>query len=320
MPQISAPQLTPGQTRIIDPILSQHARGYRQPQLVGRSLFPMANVPIYGGQVIEFDKSSFRIVNSARAPGSATKRIQVGYEGKPYAIVSRSLEAVVPRELQRDASQVPGIDLASRSINTVLSVLNLEHETKCAALARDTSQYDANHKLTLSGTSRWSDPSSDPSIDVSNAREAIRESIGLYPNTILLSSRALKNLKFHPKILDRIKYTGRDAVTADILSALWEIANVVVGSAVVAGDNDAFGDVWGEDVVLAYVAPAGGGDASANAEEPSYGYTYVIDGMPMVEQPYWDGNTKSWVYPVSFDYSPVLSGMNAAFLIAGAGA
>lgn len=316
----TASQLTPGQARIVDPVLSQHARGYIQAELVARSLFPFAPVPMYGGKVIQFDKSAFRLVNTQRAPGTATKRVQFGYQGEPYAIVPNALEASVPRELMRDATVVPGIDLGTRAINTVLKIMNLGHEVACANIARNTANYDANHQLALSGTSVWSNAASDPSGNIATAREAIRESIGVYPNTCLLSAKAMKSLKFHPQILDRIKYTSRDSVTTQILSGLWEIPNVVVGQAVTADPvTDAFGDVWGPDVVLAYVAPSGGGDASANAEEPSYGYTYLIEGMPLVEQPYWDNGTKSWVYGVSFDQVPVLSGMQGGFLIEGAG-
>lgn len=52
-------QMTPGQVRVVDPILSEHARGYRQAQLVATALFPFADVAAYGGQVIEFGKESF---------------------------------------------------------------------------------------------------------------------------------------------------------------------------------------------------------------------------------------------------------------------
>lgn len=313
-------QLSPGQARIVDPVLSQHARGYVQPGLVGRSLFPFAPVPMYGGKVIQFGKEAFRLVNTARAPGTATKRINFGYQGVPYAIVPNSLEGSVPRELMRDASQVPGIDLGTRAINTVLRVMHLGHENQCQTVARNTANYDVNHQLALSGTSVWSNSSSTPSENISAAREAIRESIGVYPNVCLLSAKAIKNLRFHAEIIDRIKYTGRDSVTPELLGKLWDIENVVVGSGMVADPvTDVFGDIWGPDVVLAYVAPSGGGDASANAEEPSYGYTYLIEGMPMVEAPYWDPSTKSWVYPVSFDQTPVLSGMQGGFLITGAG-
>ena len=310
-------QMTPAQARVVDPILSEHARGYRRPGNVARALFPITFVRTYGGRVIEFGKESFLLYNSRRAPGGATKRIGFGYEGKPFAIVPSALEAKVPRELMRDAEEVPGVDLASRAVNLTMSALELEHEFNCAQLARDPSNYDDDHKLTLSGTSRWTDSNSDPAKDIEAAKEAIRSTIGVYPNTVVLSPSAMSALRLHPKILDRIKYTGRETPTPDILASLWGVRKVVVGEAVAATEADgAFGDVWGDDVIVAYVSQSEG---AAGFEEPSYGYTYAIEGMPLVEKPYWDANAKSWIYGVSYDNSPVLSGMTAGFLLQNAG-
>ncbi|ASE52154.1 hypothetical protein CEQ03_04955 [Stenotrophomonas maltophilia] len=310
-------QMTPGQVRVVDPILSEHARGYRQAQLVASVLFPFADVAAYGGRVIEFGKESFKVYNSKRAPGAATKRVRFGYEGKPYSIIPSALEAVVPREHMRDANAVPGINLATRAVNVVLRSQLLEYEVECAGIATNPSNYDNDHKVTLTGTDVWSNDASDPASDVETGKEAVRASIGLYPNTMLLSATAFSKLKRHPKIIARSADSGIRKVTLDLLRQVFEIENIVVGAGVVAGANDEFGDVWGTSVVLAYVSP--GSDVNANAEEPSYGYGYRIEGMPLVEEPYYDKNAKSWIYGVSNDASPVLAGMAAGYLIQGAG-
>lgn len=310
------PQMTPAQARIVDPVLSTHALGYKGAGLVAQTLFPTGYVGIYGGNVIEFGKEAFRLYNSRRAPGTATKRIQFGYQGKPYAIVPSALEAPVPRELMRDASQVPGIDLGARAVNTVMRSVQLEREYNCAQLARTAGNYDTSHKAALIGTSRWTGSASDPNADIRGAREAIRSTIGVYPNTVLLSATAFSACQENAKILDRTKYTGRDSITTDILARLWNVQNVVVGEATVADASDSFGDVWGDDVIVAYTNIS----SDPNVEEPSYGYTYTIEGHPLVEQPYWDANAKSWIYGVSYDNTPVLSGITAGFLIQDAGA
>ncbi len=314
-------QQTPGQARVIDPILTNIVRGFKQAGLVGNILFPYVPVGMYGGQVIEFGKEAFRQYNTRRAPGSATRRIQFGYAGKPYAIVPNALEATVPRELMRDAAQVPGVDLATRSISTVMNVMTLGHEIDCANVARNAANYDANHKLTLAGASQWSSPTSTPIADVENARDAIRQSVGMYPNVGVISARAFKALKTNPNITDRVKYGGTNSVpgkvTLQAIADLFEIPNLVVGAAMSAsGQNDDLGDVQGGDVILAY-ANVGG---TPNAEEPGFGYTYTIEGMPSVEQPYWDNNAKSWIYGVSFDNAAVMAGPTAGFLIAAASA
>lgn len=312
------PQLTPGQTRLADPILSAHARGFRQPGLVGQILFPLAPVSAYGGQVIEFGKEAFRLHNSRRAPGAATKRIDMGYAGKPYAIVPSALEAKVPRELMRDAAQVPGIDLASRAVNTVLRVLQLEQEDAAAKLARDVANYDAQHKVTLAGAALWSAATSTPSKDIQTGKDAIADSIGIEPNLVVLSRKAYNRLKVHAEIIERTKHTSIQSLTTDLLQTLWDVERVVVaGAKVASGANDVFSDVWGTDVILAYASL--GAAIGANVEEPSYGYTYAIEGMPLVEEPYWDANAKSWIYPTSFDATAVISGMAAGYLIQNAG-
>lgn len=312
-------QQTLKQARIIDPILTTHAQGYARPANVGRFLFPMATVAGYGGQVIEFDKSSFRRFQTRRAPGSATKRVTFGYAGKPYAIVPNGLEAVVPNEVLNDASLVPGFDVAADYVDSTLDVMELAHEYECAEIARNPANYDNDHKMTLVGADRWTGANGDPTRDVVTAREAIRKSIGMRPNTLLLPSSAFNACEYNPKILDRIKYTGRDSVTAELLAKLWNVQNVIVADAIGAdGADDELADVWGDDVILAYVAPPSGSNRRS-AARPSYGYTYTITGMPLVRKPYLDENANSWIYPVAADRTPVLSGITAGFLIRGAG-
>lgn len=313
-------QMTPGQVRVVDPILTTHAQGYLRPGNVGRMLFPIVEVGQYGGRVLTFGKEAFRRYNTKRAPGSATQRIQYGYLGNPYAITPSALEALVPDELETDAAAVPGIDMASDAVDMTLDVVELEHECECADIARDAGNYDTDHKVALTGASRWKGDSANPNTDIETAKEAVRASIGVKPNTVVLSPSAFSGAKNNANILDRIKYTGRDAVTTQMLANLWEVQNVIVGEAVSAsGQDDTLSDVWGDDVIVAYVAPASGSNRRSSAR-PSYGYTYSIRGMPNVRQPYREENRKSWVYPVSADRTPVLSGMVAGYLIQNAGA
>jgi len=300
-----------GQARVIDPVLSTVALGYRLPEAVGEALFPRVNVNVRGGRIIQFGKEAFKLYNTRRAPGGATPRIQFGYEGVPFALASNALDVPVPRELQQDASVIPGIDLGTRAVNLGMRTNILSLEVEQAGLARNASAYDANHKVALSGTAQWSDYSgvSNPSKDVQTWKEAVRSTTGQDPNTLVLSKKAFNAVAYHPSILDRIKYTSRDAATPELLAALWGIANVKVGTMITFDDAGNATDVWGKDAVLGYTAIG-----SLNQEEPSYGYTYTYTGHPSVETPWWDNNTKSWIYGVSFDRAAVISGITAGFL------
>ncbi len=302
--------MSPSQVRVIDPILSNIAQGYRHAEHVGQTLFPQVPVQVSGGQILEFGKESFKLYMARRAPGAATKRISIGYMGKPFTLVQDSLEAQVPIEYQRDASRIPGVDLAQRSVSGALRALSLTLEHDHAALATNANNYDANHKVALTGTDKWSDSGSDPAATIDTGREAVRSSVGIYPNTLLLSAPAFNAIKNHTQVIDRFKYTSRDSVTPDMLAALWDLEKVVVGKAVAFSDAGANIDIWGNNAILAYV-PA----KSSGMEDPSFGYTYTMQGNPLVEKPYYDNNAKSWIYPVTYERVPVLTGILSGYLI-----
>lgn len=308
-------QLATSAARIIDPILTTVAQGYKNADFVGAALFPKVTVGQRGGKIVTFGKESFMAYDTARAPGSAAKRLSIGYSGSSYAITDHALDAIVPRELLEDAQAVPGINLASASVATVQAAMSLRLEVEQATLATTAGNYGASNKTTLSGTSQWSDLSnSDPIANVEAAKEAIRSATGKRPNVMIIGPAVLKSLRQHTKIIDRMKYTGRDVPTPEILAALFGVQQVLVGDAITADNSGTFSDVWGKFAVIAYTEMAG----LADFGRPTFGYTYQLAGYPFVEQSRWDADTRSWVYGVSDASKAVIAGAGAGYLISGA--
>lgn len=311
------PQINPNQARVVDPVLTTVAQGFQNNEMVATALFPVVPVPLRGGNIITFGRESFMLYDSRRAPGENTKRVRFGHLGAPYALVDYSLEGMVPMEIEQEAQNGPGIDLGARAVNEVQSIMSLRHEKAAADIARLTTNYAASNRATLSGTSQWSDygATSDPIADIEDAKSAVRAATGKRPNTVVLGAVVMDQLKHHPKVVDRIKYTGRDVATPELLASLFGVERVVVGDAIWSNDaGTAFTDVWGKDVVVAYTnlgtAQSGG--------LPSYGYTYMLEGYPLVEEAYYDRNAKSWIYPVTRCEAPVLAGASAGFLFTNA--
>ena len=304
-------QMTPAQARVVDPVLSNHATAYRQPGLVGNLLFPIVNVGQRAGNRIAFGREDFIVYNSRRAPGANTKRIDIGYAAEPYALTDHSLEGRLPIEIMQEARAVPGIDLGRRALNVPLRSMALELEAEQAALATNAANYDANHKVTLAGGDRWDTATGDPTDDIRTGREAIRASIGVYPNIAIVPSTVHNKVVENPNITDRFKYTSGTAITTDMLARLWEVDRVVNASSVQwDGAATDMSDVWGTSVILAYVPPS-----PLGMEDPSYGYTYRLMGYPIAEQPYFERNPKTWFYPVTDARAPVLTSMLAGYLI-----
>lgn len=328
--------MTSQEARVADPVLSEYARGYVPANYVGGAIFPMAPVRTDSGKVIEFGKEAFRRYNARRAPGAAAKEISFGYFGKGYQLVQDTLDGVVPREIAEAASQGPGIDIGMRTTRVVMGALTLAVEIEQAEIATNPASYSADHRSTLSGTDKWSNDASKPIPMVRDAIETVRRSVGIRPNVAIFSAPAFKAFEENPSVVDRFKLAA-PVMTADILASILRLERVAIAEAVYADDDDAFVDVWGNHVVLAYAPqrasgaptlPGGAGTGSIAAaaavaqgsapvgiEQPSFGYTYYLEGHPLVEQPYWDAKRRSWVYGVTHRRLPVLTGMSAGFLI-----
>lgn len=295
------------QTRVVDPILTTHVRGYRVQEHVGHHLFPSVDVERAAGKVIEFGKEDFMLYNARRAPGGATKRLEFGYEGKPYALVQDSLESKIPREFSREAAATPGIDLGMRASNKCMNSLKLALEYEQATMATTASNYPAGSKEVLSGASQWSHAAAEPVGAIEAARQTIRRKCGLYPNVMVLGPKAYAGLKLNEQVIGR--FANTDIITPEMLAKLFEVDAVVEGKAVTADDQGVFSDVWGNCAVLAYAPKVPNG-----VEEPSFGYTYTLEGHPFVEVPYFEKNVKSWIYGVTYERAPVLAGVSAGYL------
>lgn len=310
------PQMTPAQARVIDPILSEIARGYKMPGMVGDALFPVVPVTRRGGSILSFGKEDFMQYSGiVRAPGANTKRVQFGYANGTYSLKQHALEGMVPREIAEEAEE-PGVDMGTMAVRKVQNIIAMQLEREQATLATTAGSYDAANKVTLAGTSQWSDYGtvSDPAGNIEAAKDAVRAKIGMRANTVVMGAAVFKALKHHPKVVDRIKYTGRDVVTTDLLASLFDVQRVLVGDAITATDAGVFSDVWGKFCVVAYTDLSGIQDMGS----PSYGYTYRLDGAPIVEEAYYDRSAKSWIYPVTDDLAPVLASADAGYLISAA--
>lgn len=305
-------QMTPSQARVIDPLVTAVARGYESPESsVANVLFPIVPVGQRAGTIIVFGKEQFDIIDSRRAPGASTKRVQFAYGDEKFSLADFRLEAIVPMEIQEEAAAVPGLDLISMYVRKTQDRMALERENEAALLARNAANYAASNKVTLSGTDLWTSPNSNPFVLLEAAKEAIRKKIGKRPNVLELGPTVLRALRTHPKVLDRLSTaTDRAPATVEQLQALLEIPQIIEGGAIYNASGG-FADVWGNDAILAYVAHK----SMQEMGNQCFGYTYQLIGRPMAEEGYDDRNRNSWIVPYTDARAPYLVGANGGYLI-----
>lgn len=307
-------QLTNPAARIVDPVLSTGARGYKNAMFVYAMVFPEVPCSARGGNRIEFDRTDFRRVHSRRSPGADTQEVMFGHEGKKFALNQYRLLGKQPLETAQDALTVAGIDMNMRTVNGTQDLIALEKEIDAATVARNTASYDASHTMTPAANQRWDAAGSSPTDQVMEAIEVVRQATAMRPNTVLMGGKVYSKVRKHEEALQSLRYKdadgGKKIASKDDLAALWDVEQVVVGDAIWVDEDDNTTDVWGNDVVVAFTRVG-----SVSMYLPSYGYTYQLTGTPLVEEPYFDRNRNSWMYPVCDEYSAEIVGKDAGYLI-----
>ena len=131
---------------------------------------------------------------------------------------------------------------------------------------------------TTNEVKQWSDyAASDPIDDIEDAKAGILSTTGMEANTLVLGYDVFRTLKNHPDIVDRIKYTSSQTVTADMLAAMFDVPRVIISKAVKATNNEgataAYSFTSGKKALLCHVAPTPG------LLTPSAGYSFSWTGV-----------------------------------------
>jgi hypothetical protein len=130
---------------------------------------------------------------------------------------------------------------------------------------------------TAGQTLKFNNPSSDPIGAVTDSAVTMASQTGFKPNTIVCSPKVFYALKNHEDILDRIKYTQKGIVTADLLATLFEVDNFYVAWGVVNTANQGAADninfIMGNHLLLCYVNP------KPAIKKPSAGYIFSWTGF-----------------------------------------
>ncbi len=315
---MSTNPLSPAEARVVDPVLSNVARGYKNAEHVWMYLFPIVQVMQRAGIIIQFSAEDFAkyATSLRRAPGGEAVEIEVGYAGEKYSCENRSADGKVPREIQQEAAAVPGIDLLSRTVQQVMNIISLAIEIEAAELATNSANYTAAHVSTLAGANQWDHADATPAQYIEGRKELIAEATGMEPNVLTVGIEVHRKLKNNPDVIDRIKHTqgltGNAAplVNASTLAQYFDIGNYVVGRAR-TGEPGNFEPVWGRNAVLAYsdVTPL------ASQGSPSFGYTYRLSGYPMFEESWFNKKNRSWMVPGETEDTPVIAGKDAGVLL-----
>ena len=265
--------------RVVDPVLTNIARGFKNAAHIAENLFPVVSVSKEGGKIPEFTKESFKIYNTERAIRAKSNRINPENRTEiDFVLTEHDLEYPIDYR-EQDEDIFPS---RLHATTVVTDGISLRLEKMAADVVQDLTTFPTGNKITLSSSDKFTNTSSNPFTIFETAKEAIRGKIAQRPNVCVIGASAYSALKEHPAVLDRIKYTQSAVITPEILRQLLDFEQLYIGDSVYATDAGAFQDIWKDNVVIAYV-PKTMKDVPRSYYEPAFAYTLRKKNNPIVD-------------------------------------
>lgn len=263
----------------MDMPLTNISIAYRQDanNFIADKVFPLVPVAKQGNKYFTYDIGDFyRTDAQRRAPGtesagSGWRMSTDSYFCDKWAVHKDIADddranADAPIDLDRDASEFITLDmLISKEVAFVSSFFTTSLWTG-STTASD-----------ITPGNLWDTTAGTPIDDIAEQSDSIAQKTGYRPNALVLGPEVFKELKEHPDILDRIKYTQKGVVTREILAGLFEVDNIYIPYAVrntakeEATDSMSF--IYGKHALLCYI------ERSPGIMKPSAGYTFVWSGL-----------------------------------------
>jgi len=299
---------TLAQRRIVDPVLTELARGYSNANFIANNVFPVVPVVKEAGKIPQFNKEAFKIHNTERAIRAKSNRISPEVHSSiDYVLTEHDLEYPIDyRELEEDI-----LPLKMHATNTVSEGIALRHEKICADILQDAANYPAGSKITLAAADQFSDPTSDPIGTIDDAKNAVRQRIAKNPNVLVLGAATFTALKNHPAITDKIKFTQHAIVTPELLKTLLGFDQLLIGQAVYENAPDQLSDLWNDFAGLYYVPQVS--KEHRSYYEPSFGYTLRKSKNPVIDT--YEEAGKVLLIRNTDIFIPKIVGSDAGYLI-----
>jgi hypothetical protein len=263
--------LTTSQVRLNQsPILTTLMLGMGQGSYIAEALFPRLPQALSSVVLAKMGNERFKRYNLRRAPGAATKRVEVKYEGKSYTVDQYSVEVPIPREIIRESDESRRLnvgnylDISRIAMVTASGILAQDYELDVAGVATLPASYAAGHVQALAAGTKWSATTGTPVTDIHAASDVIRKKIGKRPNKLVLSADAQSALITNTEVRSYLPSTQMGPATMDQLKSVLNVSEIVTGDGVWFDAADVGQDIWGNNAILAYVPSmgAGGGDIS----------------------------------------------------------
>lgn len=238
----------------VQPELTAIAIGYRNENLIADEVLPRVIV----------GKQEFKYQKYAMQDGFTLPDTKVGRKSKPNEVDFSATEQTastsdyglddpIPQADVNNAA--PGQNPLGRATMNLTDLILLDREKRVADLVFDAGQYAAANKITLSGSSQWSDYANSNPID---AILAALDGCIMRPNVFVMGQAVWTKLRQHPRVVKAVLGNAGDSGVAarQAVADLLEIEQILVGQGWLntarKGQPVAMQRVWGKSAALLY--------------------------------------------------------------------
>lgn len=259
---------------VVQPQLTAVAMAFQNQELIADRVCP--RVPVARR---EFKWSRWNFADGFTVPNTRVGRksfpneVEFGATEVPGIALDYGLDDVIPYDDIENA--IPPIDPRARAVETLTNLIMLDREVRVANLFTTLANYSASQRITLSGTSQFNDPNSDPITVIMTGLDSVVQR----PNVMVIGRPAWSRLATNPKIVSAsLGNNGSNGVARrEDVARLFELEEVIVGEAFVntaaPGPAVSISRAWGKHISLIRRERT---FASATGSMPTFAATFQV--------------------------------------------
>lgn len=241
---------------VVSSELTAVAVAYKNGKLIADDLIPRSPVP-----AVRFDWTEYPVEDAFEVPDT-----RVGRRSSPRSIevsgteqTARVIDYGLKGEVYHDDEAVDQgkHKIKARTVVRLIGAVELDRERRVAGMFLSPQNYLSHLRLALSGSARFSDPTSDP---LSVLKASLDKPLQR-PNTVTMGRYVWGKLRSHPRVVKAIKnsFTGEGSITKEQLAAELDVDRVVIGEAQMnvarRGRPMDLRTIWGNAISLTYLEP-----------------------------------------------------------------
>ena len=301
------------QTALVDKYLTGVSNKIQPKGFVAEQVFPMVKVKQSTGKLGQYGTGHMRIVTTLTGGKNEYPMVDTRTESSlTYSIDKHGLKDIIDEMTL--ANYEDPFDAEVDTTDELTTLLMLAKEKGLADSLGSTSVLTNN--VTLSGTDQYNDyTNSDPLVDFKTARAAIRNKVGMNPDTVIIPLDVAETLMYHPKILEvGYKYNRSGELTLEELARVMRVERILIAEAIYEsakeGQTSAILQLWGKNIIFC-VAPR-----TAARRQVSLGYRFQqFADSRRVFKKMVDDPVNSIKILVDDHYDQLIADVNAGYLI-----